>query len=834
MTNLETSNPDKLTAEDLRRKLLEAQNRLAELEMENVELRRLQAQHPGKKDHRFRNLVEQAREGISMVDELGYVIIWNAANARITWLKAEDVLGKLIWDVQFQLMPAEQRTPQVYDRIKATLIRFLETGKAPWAEKIIEEEYFHPDGTRIFVESHIYAIKTNKGYMLASICQDISDRKRVESALKASEEQFRTSVESLLDGFAILSAVRDDENQIVDFRYEYINEVGCRLNQRSREEQIGHTLLELLPAHKDRGIFDQYVRVVETREPLITESLFYEDIYGGNQRLARAYDFQAVKLGDGIAVTWRDVSRRVKDQRALLEAEELARSTLDGLSAHIAIIDQEGTILAVNQAWRDFARANGGEESKVNEGANYFMASDRATDLNSVEGKPFANGIRAVLSGRLDKFEMEYPCHSRDRERWFVGRVTRFPSSDPPRAVIAHEDISERKLGEEELKLAHSQLTTLLEISQTVVSTLDLEPLLNLILEKLASVVRYSGAAILPLENNVLTIQAYRGPVLLVDSDMIRVPMASYGELRRLILRGQPFFIRDLNDHPQIMSEINSALGQPGHMLRRFRSWLVVPLVVKDFQIGIMVLTHRKANYYNRPARNMVQMFANQVAIAIQNAQLYSEAQTTAVLEERNRLARELHDSVAQALYSISLYANATRKALSANKIEVVDSHLRELQRTSSEAVADMRLLIYELRPPILEEEGLVEAIRTRLESVEARSGIQVILQVDGEPQLPKTIETEVYRVIQEALNNILKHAHATYVIVKIIDDQNHFYVTIQDNGKGFDQALIGKSGGHGFRNIRERIHRIGGIFRIDTAPGQGTSIHIEIKAKPK
>ena len=650
----------------------------------------------------------------------------------------------------------------------------------------------------------------------------------------ASEEQFRTSVEGLLDGFAILSALRDDENQIVDFRYEYINEAGCRLNQRSREEHIGHTLLELLPDHKDNGIFDQYVRVVDTGEPLITENLFYEDLYGRQQRLTPAFEFQAVKLGDGFVLTWRDISRRVKNQRALLEAEKLSRSTLDGLTAHIAIIDEEGTILAVNQAWRDFAKANGGEDTKVNEGANYFLASDRATGLNSGEGKPFANGIRAVLSGRLAKFEMEYPCHSRDRVRWFIGRVTLFPSSDPPKAVIAHEDISERKWSEEQLRLAHSQLTTLLEISQTVVSTLDLEPLLNLILQKLASVVRYSGAAIMPLVKNVLTIQAYRGPKLPSEVELIRIPITRNSELSRLILQRQPFFIRDINDHPRVLSEINTALGQSGRSLSRFHSWLVVPLMVKDVQIGIMVLTHHKENNYNRSARDMVQMFANQATIAIQNAQLYREAQNSAVLEERNRLARELHDSVAQALYSISLYTNATRKALGANKMEVVNSHLEELQRTATEAVADMRLLIYELRPPILDDEGLVEAIRVRLESVEARSDIQFNLEVDGELQLPKMTETEVYRVIQEALNNILKHANATYVFVKIIEDQNHLYVAIQDNGKGFDQTLTEKSGGYGFRNIHERIRRIGGTLHIDTAPGQGTSIHIEIRAKPK
>ncbi len=101
---------------------------------------------------------------------------------------------------------------------------------------------------------------------------------------------------------------------------------------------------------------------------------------------------------------------------------------------------------------------------------------------------------------------------------------------------------------------------------------------------------------------------------------------------------------------------------------------------------------------------------------------------------------------------------------------------------------------------------------------------------MDGEPRLSKTIETEVYRVTQEALNNILKHAQATLVVVKIRSDLNHFNITIQDNGKGFDPSALEKGGGLGFRNIRERIHGIGGAFRLDTAPGQGTSMYIEVK----
>ena len=175
---------DELSTEGLQDKLLECQSRLAELERQNAELRRLQAPQSIEEDQRFRIIIEQAREGISLVDEQGYVVLWNPAIARITGLAAEDVLGELIWDVQFRLMPAEQRTPEVYENLRSTLLNFLETGRAPWADKSMERGYLRIDGTRTFVEGHVYAMKTEKGFMLASVSQDISDRKRVEAALR--------------------------------------------------------------------------------------------------------------------------------------------------------------------------------------------------------------------------------------------------------------------------------------------------------------------------------------------------------------------------------------------------------------------------------------------------------------------------------------------------------------------------------------------------------------------------------------------------------------------------------------------------------------------------
>jgi len=141
--------------------------------------------------------------------------------------------------------------------------------------------------------------------------------------LRESEERFRTSIENMLDCFGIYQAIRDESGRIIDFRVEYVNAAACASNLMSKEEQIGKRLLELLPAHRETGLFDDYCQLVETGEPLMKDALIYEDVYG-KRRLRRAFDVRAVKLGDGFAAAWRDVTEHRRIEQALLRSERLA------------------------------------------------------------------------------------------------------------------------------------------------------------------------------------------------------------------------------------------------------------------------------------------------------------------------------------------------------------------------------------------------------------------------------------------------------------------------------------------------------------------------------
>jgi signal transduction histidine kinase len=200
-----------------------------------------------------------------------------------------------------------------------------------------------------------------------------------------------------------------------------------------------------------------------------------------------------------------------------------------------------------------------------------------------------------------------------------------------------------------------------------------------------------------------------------------------------------------------------------------------------------------------------------------------------AITSERNRLARDLHDSVTQALYSQTLYAEATARLLSAGEMQTAAEHVDEIRHTAQQALQEMRLLIFELRPSVLAEEGIVSALQMRLESVEERSGFTTEFKVDGEIELPANIEEGLYWISQEALNNIVKHAQASKVTVMLKKDPHIIILDILDDGIGFDPEEQSNGGGLGLRGIQERVDQLGGQITIESQPGKGTRVHVEI-----
>jgi signal transduction histidine kinase len=202
------------------------------------------------------------------------------------------------------------------------------------------------------------------------------------------------------------------------------------------------------------------------------------------------------------------------------------------------------------------------------------------------------------------------------------------------------------------------------------------------------------------------------------------------------------------------------------------------------------------------------------------------QAEELAVANERNRLARELHDSVAQTLYGLTLQSEAASRKLVSGQPQVADHYLKEIRQSAQQTLQEIRLLIFELRPPLLEADGLAVALHARLESVEARSGIKVQANFDEIGRLPIEIETGVYRIAQEALNNVLKHSQAGQIGVSLRRKEAVLVMEIWDDGAGFRTEQV--SGGMGMRGMQERADQLKARLRIESQPGQGTRVEVE------
>jgi signal transduction histidine kinase len=182
---------------------------------------------------------------------------------------------------------------------------------------------------------------------------------------------------------------------------------------------------------------------------------------------------------------------------------------------------------------------------------------------------------------------------------------------------------------------------------------------------------------------------------------------------------------------------------------------------------------------------------------------------------------------VTQSLYSLTLFAEAARQLVQEGENEALARHLQRIGEIGQQSLKEMRLLVYELRPPVLAEQGLISALRQRLEAVEGRAGVDARLRVDELLSLPAETEAALYRVTQEALNNVLKHARANAVTVSLRCEEGDFLLEIVDDGLGFQPAQVAGEGGQGLRNIQERAATLGASVDIASAPGSGTCLTI-------
>jgi signal transduction histidine kinase len=483
------------------------------------------------------------------------------------------------------------------------------------------------------------------------------------------------------------------------------------------------------------------------------------------------------------------------EREQIAKEEEAQRSqelqqTLDSLSAHIAILDESGEIIAVNRVWRAFAEANGGDPGRVSEGANYLRACESATGRNTEDAAAFAKGIRAVLSGRRESFEMEYPCHSPTERRWFIGRVTPYFCNEKPWAVVAHENITERKIAEEALQDQKVLLETILGQAADAIMVCD---------DKGRFTFANAAArhmALLDPEGTTLDITPEVWGVAHYPNGS-RIPREEWSIARAL--RGE------------------TTIGREARMVRPDGSHY-------DVLISAAPLNNADGELVGAVA-GLLDITEHKQAEEERDRLRHQEIEARTQREERRRIARDLHDVVLQdlsgALQSLRL-THLRAKGLGMNL------DLEEELEALGRATSGLRSAMYDLRHE--KERSFVKSVESLVELNRQLTPERKIALAIGEgfrEAFPQEVGVELLRVLREALTNVRRHSRARSVEVRLQTEGEMLMAEVTDDGRGFDPEAA--QGGVGLVGMSERVEGLGGKIEVRSPPGGGTKVMVRV-----
>ncbi len=396
--------------------------------------------------------------------------------------------------------------------------------------------------------------------------------------------------------------------------------------------------------------------------------------------------------------------------------------------------------------------------------------------------------------------------------------------------ALAHlRDVTQRVQAEHQLQqrveTRAREQSYLLEISQTLASTLELQP--GLILDQLAVLIKYTHAGLFTLEDSTLVAVAVRGNQQLEKSVPLHIRLNGKKTLETLFNGHQPIRIADLwSDEPSAKFLRKLLENDCAALLEGVQSWMWVPLAIKNRIIGGIGIAHEERNYFSPHFADLAMTIANQAAMTLVNAELYEHAKELAALQERQRLAQNLHDAVNQSLFSAGLIAEVLPRLWERDQDEARRA-LETLRGLTRGALAEMRALLAELRPTTLTDAELGELLHLLANAFTGRTNIPAAVTVIGEGKLPADTQVALYRICQEALNNIAKHAKAGKVEIDVHHTTGGMELHICDNGCGFRVSDLKPSGHFGLSMMRERAEAVGAVLKVDSQPGKGTEITI-------
>jgi PAS domain S-box-containing protein len=500
-----------------------------------------------------------------------------------------------------------------------------------------------------------------------------------------------------------------------------------------------------------------------------------------------------------------DEARASAEQR-LLEREEQYRRIFEATSDGLVVNDLDtGLVVEANPA---FCRMHGYAFDEL-------IGMHPTMYIHPEDQRLFAEYLEAVAQGR------EFRARARDvrkdgsvfhvevhgttflfRGRRHVLGVLRDVTVEVQATQLLEQRVAERT----------HELASLLSLANQAATTHDLSELVAVVLPELERMLSYSWASVYLSERGAL-VRISGAP------DAASAPSVPLPDSWNALVNGE--IVDEDSDFRELFPSGMPVAGS-----------LVLPLVASAETIGVLCLASADAGSFSDQQRTLARGVADQLSVAISNARHYEATQQTAALEERHRIARDLHDSVSQSLFSLTLHTRTAELALARAGIDPegdLGRPLRQVGELTRGALAEMRALIFELRPGALAEEGLGAALSKHAAAVTAREGLQIAIKIPEErPELTAEQEENLYRLAQEALHNTVKHASASHAWIELDAGDEAIVLIVRDDGVGFDPAEP-RPGHLGIQTMRERAARIGAELNVESTAGAGSTIRVVV-----
>jgi len=374
----------------------------------------------------------------------------------------------------------------------------------------------------------------------------------------------------------------------------------------------------------------------------------------------------------------------------------------------------------------------------------------------------------------------------------------------------------------EATRLRMRDLITLVEVDRSIRAEGNLEKLLDTVLNQM--MVRVSaptGGVFVADEEQVLRLRSFAGLERGATPSSWRI---GEGIVGRVAQGREPKIL------PRLSDEERAAAGP---LLRNAGSAVALPMTADERLLGVIVLAHPAPGHFDPATIPFLGLLSSQVSLAVRNATAYLQSEELAIAEERARIAREIHDGVAQMLAFSALKLDLVARLLERDQAKAA-MELDQARDTVRETIREVRRSIFALRPVDLERHGFVETVRRYAADFGQQNDVRVRVEIDALPELSVKSEAVLFRIFQEAMHNVAKHARARLVEIHLgTDDDGMAFVQVRDDGAGFELASVRdrvtSAGGLGLRQMRERVEARGGTFEIDARPGDGTCVRASV-----